>query len=456
MKAKRGDVVPADLVRAALGSVGLSDDDLRHFMDALSARWPNVLRHRRGLSPADLPVETEPVDWYELARRYQLAGPDVSGRELKPSRCLAYAGADFYLQDAGSLLSLAAAGADDASLAGLQICDLCASPGGKATALVEAIGDDGFVLANEPIRSRLPPLAFNLARTGSDRYAVSCLDPESLADRLGGVFDLVLVDAPCSGQALLSRGRQNVSALAAKQIAHSAARQSRILDAAVRLLRPGGRLVYSTCTFAEAENEAQVERLTENGMARPHLVERLDAYRSCRDGCYRLWPHLHQCAGSFTASLVCDGGNAEEERRVKKRKTHKPPVDLTQWFQPLGESSRLWQIESVLIGWPSDAPLWLEDVAITGPELAHRTGQTWKPSHAAAQRRVPRGCTLQSIDVAADVAKRFLTGDTIPCQDEGWLVVRFAGRPIGWIKADGSIGKNHLPTAARMAGEIAG
>lgn len=441
--------LPTEQLREALGSVISSDAELQSLAEHLARRWPSVMRHRRNVSPEQLPIPAAPVPWYGLARRADESSP------IRPSRCLAYLAADYYLQDAGSLLALAAAAADTSSLAGLRVCDLCAAPGGKSTALVEAIGDGGFVLANEPIRSRIPALLFNLARTGSDRFAVSSLDPQQLADRAGGLFDVVLVDAPCSGQALLSRGRQSASAMSARQITHSAARQNRILDAALRLLREGGQLVYSTCTFAEAENETQVRRLIANGDAECQPVDRLGPYTSTESGCYRLWPHRHACAGSFAASLR---GLADHRVKIRsqRRKPERPPTDLSQWYDALDESTRLKTIDSVVVGWPSDMPEWVDELAIAGPELAHRTGQTWKPSHAAALRRFDRGRCREVCAVDADVAKRFLMGETIPCLGGGWQVIRWAGRPLGWVKSSGSIGKNHLPSAARISGEILG
>jgi 16S rRNA C967 or C1407 C5-methylase (RsmB/RsmF family)/NOL1/NOP2/fmu family ribosome biogenesis protein len=446
---KQSGDLPTAPLRAALGSIPFSDAQLQSLAEHMTRRWSSVLRHRRNVLPEQLPITTEPVPWYDLARRGDEASP------IKPSRCLAYLAADYYLQDAGSLLALAAVGADTPSLSGLRVCDLCAAPGGKSTALVEAIGDSGFVLANEPIRSRIPALLFNLARTGSDRFAVSGLDPQQLADRVGGAFDVVVVDAPCSGQALMARGRQSASAMSEKQIVHSAARQNRILDAAVRLLREGGRLIYSTCTFAEAENEAQVRRLVGLGSVETLPVDRLDPYASMEPGCYRLWPHLDACAGSFAASLRGFAGDPETVR-WQRRRPDKPPTDLTQWFDGLDDSTRLRTIDSVIVGWPSDMPEWVDDLAIAGPELAHRTGQTWKPSHAAALRRMDRGRCRQIVPVDVDSAKRFVAGETIPCPRVGWQVIGWQGRPLGWVKANGTIGKNHLPPAARIRGEILG
>lgn len=431
-------------VESILGSISLSRDERQALADSLAVRWPNVMRHRREVAIDQLPGATEPVPWYKLARR------PCDDRASRPSRQLSYAAGDYYLQDAGSLLALSATAADTSGLSGRLICDLCAAPGGKATALVEAIGDQGFVLANEPIRSRLPALVFNLARTGSDRYAVSALDPQRLAERLGGVFDLVLVDAPCSGQALLSRGRQSASAMSAKQIAHSAARQRRILSAATGLLRPGGQLIYSTCTFAEAENEDQVRWLIDENRVIPRQLDWLSQYESNCPACYRLWPHRHPTAGSFAASLTGCTDTCPSPHRSRRRQCDAIPAEMQAWFGSLAERIRPSVMDSIIVGWPVDAPGWVEQLAVRGPELAHRTGRTWKPSHAAALRRGSSAVALQSIAVDAETARQFLSGQSIGCDASGWQVVTWSGRPLGWTKSNGRVGKNHLPTAARM------
>ena len=447
------DLQVSQSVVDALGTQTLPMDQHASFITALQQRYENVLRVRRH-ADSKLPFQTQPVPWYSLGRR-------LDQSDVKPSQHLLYAAGEYYLQDAGSLLALAACGAESQQLSGLTVCDLCAAPGGKASALLEAIGPEGFLLANEPIRSRVAPLTYNLARTGSDRFAVSCMDPDRLAETLASQFDLVLVDAPCSGQALMGRGKQTQAALSTKQIQHSAARQQRILDSAVRLLRPGGQLVYSTCTFAQAENEAQVDRLVSRGSIDPLSVPKLQQYQS-GPGTYRLWPHLHQCAGSFAAAMTNvsdDDFTTNSVRRKKSKKQRDQDKDtariiqsiaLKDWFDLPAQSLRLKLSDAVLYGWPENTPDWIADVAVDGPELSHRTGQTWKPAHAAAIRRSALYGSGLTLDVDAETAVRFLGGAAIACQSKGWHVVRFLGLPLGWVKASSGTGKNHLPHAARF------
>ena len=430
-------------IAGALGSLQQLAGDIGALKSALATRYPSVLRRRRESLSLELPFSAEPVPWYSL-------GFKPCQESARPSQYPLYAAGDYYLQDAGSLLALAAADADgDALQGGRLVCDLCAAPGGKASALVEAIGDAGFVLANEPIRGRLPALKYNLARTGSDRYAISCLDPDALAARLGGVFDLVLVDAPCSGQALLPRGKQTSAALSAKQILHCAARQQRILDAAQALTAPQGALIYSTCTFSEAENEAQIKRLLDQGGVAARPVERLTPYASVLPGTYRLWPHRDHCAGSFAAALnVLDAPRTTQGSR--ERSSDRPPSELADWLSPT-DALLVRCFAATVVGWPTDSPVWLDEVAVAGPELAHRTGKTWRPSHAAAIRRVDRARGLRAIELTADQVVQYLRGESMTVSDgDGWCVAAFQGHRLGWVKVTGQTAKNHLPPQARL------
>ena len=441
---------PLEQIHAALGQIPCPRS-LSEFAAAMAQPWRNVIRHRREINPTDLPVTSTPVDWYPLGRR-----PDKDAGS--PARSVAYACGDFFIQDAGSLLALAVAGADGNGLRGKTICDLCAAPGGKASALVEAVAQSnaesrGFVLANEVIRNRVAPLQLNLARAGSDCFAISSLDPEILAEQLPQTFDLLLVDAPCSGQAMMSRGKQNQSALSAHQIQHSASRQQRILEAAVKLVRDGGQLVYSTCTFAEAENEAQIRWLIEQGVARPRPVAGLQDHET-DPGCYRCWPHVHQCAGSFAASLTIQHSATAKTRKAKRRKPVRPPISLTDWYEETPFQSRTYTRDSVILEFSPCAPDWAEQIAIGGPEVAHRAGQTWKPAHAGALRRAAAQKPINKIEIDRDACKQFMRGEPIKTTASGWNAIELNGRPLGWVKANGKIGKNHLPPGARMSGEL--
>ncbi len=437
---RSGQIIDVDAIGRSITEFGFDQSELADLAAAAAARHARVMRVRPDRQP---PTDAgEPVPFYPRAFRVAAGTP-------APSRRIAYAAGDYYLQDAGSLLALAVAGAGTDRLRGQMVCDLCASPGGKASALLESIGD-GFLVANEPISSRLAPLAYNLARTGSDRYAITSRDPDELADSMSGRFDLILVDAPCSGQTMVGRGKQSRSSAAGAMIAVNVARQRRILAAAVRLLRPGGRLVYSTCTFAVAENEDQIRWLSqETGLIADPQTD-LQPYASdLAPACYRTWPHRDGCDGSFAASmrLPADAASSVNDQfgSIGDPLDAAATAAMADFYGPV-TSAALIQRDWIVEGWTAPPPQWIGPIA-GGPEWMHRSGKTWRPSHAAALRSVIP--TTHQIELSDTRAARYLTGEAIQCDRRGWSIVTHQARPLGWIKGDGRVGKNHLPGHAR-------
>ncbi len=437
-------MIPVETVQAALGPAALGGGEAGELSQAIGRPPRAAVRLRPGVSPAELPFATTPVPWH--------GGGFFVEPNVRPGAQLNFAAADYYIQDAASLLAVALLDAQPGEL----ICDLCAAPGGKATAILEALHARGWLLANEAVRSRLPPLTLNLARHGATRYVVSQLDPARLADFLGPTFDAVLVDAPCSGQSLLARGKQSAAAFTPAAIEHCAARQARILDAAVRLVRPGGRLVYATCTFSYAENEAQIERLLQRHhdwtSAAHHGWSAWQA--GTLPGCYRLWPHRHGCGGAF-AALLRRQGSAVEPAAVAGAapKTRLPEQALPTEFATWGrlQAGLVLGNPQQRFAWPQRPVAPLSDIAAAGPEVAFRKGATWHPAYALAMRRDgPNWCPAATRTMDDDDARAYVAGQALRGAARGWQVAVWRGRPLGWLKGDGRTLKNHLPKPARF------
>src|SRR3954453_20686737 len=190
----------------------------------------------------------------------------------------------FYLQDPASMLAPAILAPEP----GWRVADVAAAPGGKATDLAVRVGPCGALLANEVVRSRLRVLEQALDRWGS-RAAMAGSLP---LDRLGGSWDGVLLDAPCTGEALLRRDPSVGRELGEASVRGNARRQARLLDAVAPLVRAGGVLVYSTCSFEAAENEEQVAS----------FIDRHDGWELESE--HRVWPHRDPGDGQFAARLV--------------------------------------------------------------------------------------------------------------------------------------------------------
>jgi 16S rRNA C967 or C1407 C5-methylase (RsmB/RsmF family)/NOL1/NOP2/fmu family ribosome biogenesis protein len=432
-----------EAIRRSLSPLVLPEDELRDLSRALSTPPRPALRVRPGIAPESLPFAVESVAWHP-------EGYFVT-ETTRPGLQIPFAAGEYYIQDAASLLVLTALRAQR----GERICDLCASPGGKATAILDAVGEDGWLLANETIGARVAPLRFNLARQGATQFAVGQHDPQVLVDALGSVFDAVLVDAPCTGQSLVSRGRQTQSAFSGRSVEHCAARQRRILQAAAQLVRPGGRLAYATCTFAYAENEGQIQAFLDS-----HLDFELEGCAALQPWesdvlpkSYRLWPHREGCGGAFAATLVRSEASHvwASGRGAKLPRTLKParlPADFSGWGSLVIESVRAGREQC--FGW--SRPLWppLEAVCQAGPEIAFRKGKTWFPSYALAMRRDANWQPAARVALDDVEAVAYVQGRPIPCNQAGWAVATWRQRPLGWLKGDGRRAKNHLPKSARL------
>lgn len=436
--------------------------------------------HRLGLALQNLPARSirrsptlaadhqaffeslEPIAWH----RDGFWWDETRGR---PGSETLYAAGGYFIQDAASMLPLSLLSPKPGEI----ICDLCAAPGGKATAIAEMLIDSGWLLANEAIQSRLAPLELNLARTGSDRYITTNCDPEQLAELLPQQFDALLVDAPCSGQTLIGKGKQSYSSMTQAAIELNAARQARILDAAARLVRPGGRLVYSTCTLATAENETQVKAFLQRHPDWKLASPEPSMHSPLLSGCYRLWPHRDRCAGGFAALLQHQGDTQptlempSEERKNHSKKDKKSknqsrfrakewnselPRELAEWGSL--PATNVAAGEHQAFAWPNELPVgWLELVH-GGPEVCYKKGTQWFPAHALALRR--NWHPNRTVELTDPETRRFMAGETIdlsthhyPDSSE-WCLARWQKLPLGWLKQVGAIGKNHIPKSARL------
>jgi NOL1/NOP2/fmu family ribosome biogenesis protein len=392
----------------------------------------------------EIPFHTECVPWYPQGR--------LAIDTHQPGRYLQHAAGGYFVQDAGSMLALRLLDPQPHEI----IADVCAAPGGKATGILEAVGPGkGFLLANEPIRGRLASLQWTLSRVGYARFATSQYDIDDLAQRLPERFDSVLVDAPCSGQALVGRGKQSIASFDPAQIEHSSARQRRILRSAAALVRPGGKLVYSTCTFAVEENEQVAESLLDAEVGwTVEDVDELREWKSPRDpGGYRIWPHRDRCAGAYAICLRRSGSLTPETNVPSAFQSEaKLPAELRNLvaqagtlngFEPI-ESGRQWYAV------PSDSPDWLQAIYFSGSELAYQPSKTWAPAHALSLRREVGWQPNQKIELSDEAAQRYLQGLTLDAHAPGWGVVCWQGNPLGWIHSNASRANNSLPQAARL------
>ena len=273
-------------------------DEFPAFLRALALPPRRALRlnpQRNGAEQAAapfLPDGAPRVPWEPLGR-YLAA-------DAKPGAGIAHAAGAFYLQDASAMAPVATLDPRP----GERVLDLCAAPGGKSGQIAARLNGRGFLLSNEIEFSRARILLGNLERLGVTNAFVTSAPAEALARVLPAFFDRVLVDAPCSGEGMFRRDPEAASQWNPDAPAGCAARQTAILNDAARMVRPGGKLVYSTCTFNRLENEGTVrEFLRAHPDFEPDAFD-LPGVGTSRDGCLRLWPHRIEGEGHFLARFT--------------------------------------------------------------------------------------------------------------------------------------------------------
>ena len=390
----------------------------------------------KGHSP-ELPFVMDPVPWEPMGFYYD--------PESRPGLHVYHEAGVYYLQEASAMAPVALLDPQP----GERICDLCAAPGGKTTQIAGRMNGEGFLLCNEINPKRAKILSRNIERMAVANALVTNEHPDNLAVRLPGFFDRVLVDAPCSGEGMFRKEEAAVTDWSQETVEMCARRQAEILHSAARLVRPGGRLVYSTCTFAPEEDEMAVAaflaahpEFTPEEVAAPWFVP-------APNGGHRMWPHKLLGEGHFAAVLKKAEGEPEEisipagEKLPKQWLTFAKELGIT---LPAGKAVTFGQN---LFWAPEEMPeLHKLKVMRPGLELGTIKKDRFEPAHALALW-LDSCSNVHRCDPDGDAMKNYLHGEVIPAQEKGWCLVKAGEFSIGWGKGDGKVLKNHYPKGLR-------
>ena len=367
------------------------------------------------------------------------------------SHALHHAGA-FYMQEASAQVVAISLEPQ----IGERVLDLCAAPGGKSTHLAALMSNTGLLVCNEPAPNRARVLRENLERIGSNAI-VTQEDPQRLASAWGAFFDRVLVDAPCSGEGMFRKSAAAVRDWSPVHVIACARRQMQILEAAAELLKVGGTLVYSTCTFAPEENEDAIARFLET---HPEFaLEVIAGLPAGIDGIgSRLMPHLVRGEGHFVARLRKIAGDdvdtaLEHTEAVPFQRGH--PL-LKSWLEfrrhfglPDDASYAIFrdEVQHLEVGTPSIAGL---KVLRAGAGVAHLQKDRLEPHHALSHLEPTQLDLGLELELGDPRVAAYLRGEALESDgDAGWLTVRVAGLTLGWGKRVGRTVKNHYPKHLR-------
>ena len=390
----------------------------------------------KGTIPS-LPFVGKPVPWEPQGYYYD--------PEARPGLHPYHEAGVYYLQEASAMSAVALLDPQP----GERICDLCAAPGGKTTQIAGRMMGDGFLLCNEINPKRAKILSRNIERMGVANALVTNEHPARLAEKYTGFFDRVLIDAPCSGEGMFRKEEAAVTDWSEETVQMCARRQAEILHSGAALVRPGGRLVYSTCTFAPEENELCIENFLQT---HPEFEpEAVDApwFTPAGTGAFRLWPHKLLGEGHFAAVLRKKEGKQEDILTAKGDPLPKVWGEFAKDLQiDLPEGKAILFGQSVYWA-PAEMPD-IRGIKVLRPglELGESKKDRIEPAHALALWLKTAGNTV-ILPADSNDLQAYLRGETIPCDQKGWCLVQADSFSIGWGKSDGKVLKNHYPKGLR-------
>ena len=410
----------------------------------------NLLLRPDGTMPCALDGLGDPVPWAKGA--YFVEG------EARPGLSPLHEGGLFYLQEPSALTSASVLDPQP----GERVLDLCAAPGGKSTQIAALMGGKGLLVCNEPIPNRAQILSRNVERMGIRNAVVTCAMPDGLSPRFAGFFDRIMVDAPCSGEGMFRRQPEARDEWDMDAPRRCADRQMEILEHAAKMLRPGGVMVYSTCTFNDTENEGVLARFLEIHPEFEMEPFHLRGLPETPKGYLHLYPHEMRGEGHFVSRLKKSASAPVEQAKVKKEKPARsggrfqkaaPTIELPDVFRRGCEPKALYTAGDAL--WALPEGLEMERlsglrVLRTGLLLAHAAGRRSEPDHALAMALRPEEA-VRSVELTSEQALLYQAGEALDLGDlpAGYTLLCLNDISLGWGKQAAGVMKNHYPKGLR-------
>ena len=428
----------------------LLGDAYPDFLASLERPLQRGLRmsRRKGAKP---PAEfvTAPIPWAHGGYYYDEA--------TRPGKHPYHEAGVYYLQEPSAM---APAGLLN-PMPGDRVLDLCAAPGGKSTQLGDLLMGQGILVCNEINPKRAKILSRNIERMGIPNALVLNMHPRDLEKPFREYFDKILVDAPCSGEGMFRKEEAASTDWSQATVEMCAARQAEILDSAAKMLRPGGLLCYSTCTFAPEEDEGSIAAFLSRH--RDFHIVRADApwfspgepdwaepAEPALADTFRLWPHKLGGEGHYAALLQKDGDEAGAV--LTPPNTVPMPGELSGFLQELQitlPAGRLISFGQSLYLCPGEMPdLRGLKVLRPGLELGQLRKNRFEPAHALALW-LDTAATTADFSAGSREILDYLHGQVIPGTATGWTLITVDGMSLGWAKGSGGQLKNHFPKGLR-------
>lgn len=425
----------------------------------------NPLKGKREDFLQKAPFTLSPVEWERNGFYYE--------KEDAPGRHPWHEAGVYYIQEASAMAPVVYLEPGP----GERILDLCAAPGGKSTQIGAAMRGKGLLVCNEIHPARAKILSENVERMGIRNALVTNEAPDRLAAHFPEYFDRILVDAPCSGEGMFRKNGEACREWSPENVTLCADRQDEILEYAAQMLRNGGSMVYSTCTFAPAEDEGSISRFLERhpefviedvsrfpGMDAGHPAWAAGAAPEIGlEKTIRLWPHKLAGEGHYLAVLkksgsvlegwkgcsplgIQKGMPPEEYAGYTAFETENLQISLTGTFLLFGDQ--------LYLGPEAMPALRGLKVLRPGLHLGTMKKNRFEPSHALAHALQPEE-VKRTRELSADSreAGDWIAGLTLGVEGEkGWYLMTVDGYSLGWGKLAGGMMKNHYPKGLRKTG----
>ncbi len=435
-------ILPKDFIDSVKDLLG---DELDDFIASYSKERyyglrRNPLKYSKEDFEASMPFDLEPVAWADEGYYYK--------EDDRPGRHALHEGGAYYIQEPSAMSAVAMLDPKPGDV----VADLCAAPGGKSTQIAGRMAGQGLLVSNEFVKDRAKILSSNIERMGISNALVLNESTDSLAGRFPSFFDKVLVDAPCSGEGMFRKEENAIPEWSLENTKMCHERQLLILDNAAQMLKAGGTLVYSTCTFNSLENEGSV-----NEFLSKHPEFSLVESK-------RLWPHKDKGEGHFVAKFLKQGTLTPTDfSDVKISKSVESLTLQVKDFLINEIGIKEEKVSSLLEGRtlatfgdniyllpPKITSLQGLKVERAGLHIAVSKKNRLEPSHSLALC-ITLNDLNKHVDISDDEAIKYLRGETLNTDPDlkGWTVLFLRGCSLGFAKADRGILKNHYPKGLR-------
>ena len=347
-----------------------------------------------------------------------------------------------------------------------KILDMCAAPGGKSSQLKNKLGENGILVSNEIVSSRCKILTSNFERLGLRNAMTTCMDTGKLARLYPNTFNLIMVDAPCSGEGMFRKEEVAIDEWSEENVKMCAKRQAEILDNAAVCLKDGGYIVYATCTFSLEENEMTVDaflsRHEDFELVRvTKEVEDATADGICFDGCStenisftrRFYPHKAKGEGQFMAVLhnKYDSASSYPAVKASQEKIDKTVYDFLDSVLTDYDKDHVLMYNGNPVYFTPDFPVKKGTAFACGVTIGEIRKNYIQPHHQFFMAMGDKFKRKIELDPDSNEMKKYLHGEEIEVDcDNGWAIVTTKGCSIGGVKVVSGRAKNHYPKGLRL------